>query len=218
MRAATTLNFPRGFAFSWQHVRGKAAMQGHVWTFLIGVCLCGILFGAIIAGQLHPGDVSILNDSVQNLLGASTHHGLASFSDLWWQRMIDDSRLLALLWLFGVSVIGLPFVVIALFLRSFSIGFAIGYTVLQFGFKGLLLAGVGIFPHDVIGMAFLLLAGVTAIRFSADILQQATTLQRLPIQLLKYTTVFAVCFFGLVLAAAIQAGTMPHLLAGVLAS
>jgi stage II sporulation protein M len=215
MRAASTLHMRQGFETSWQTVRGKAATQGHVWTFLMGVCLCGIFFGAVVAGQLHPGDVIVLNDTIQNLLAVAMHHQLASFSQLWWERMIDDSRLLALVWLFGVSVIGLPFVVIALFLRSFGIGFAMGFTVLQFGWKGLLIAAIGMFPHDLITMAFLLLAGVTAIRFSADILQQVTSLQRLPMRFFKYTLLFAFCAIGLMAAAALQAGTMPHLLANI---
>ncbi len=202
----------RGLERQWQMVRGTAETQGHVWTFLMGVCLCGILFGAIVAGQLHPGDVNVLTSSVQNLLGTAAHHQLATFGQLWWERMISDSRLLALLWLFGVSVIGLPFVVIALFLRSFSVGFAMGFTVLQFGWKGLLIAAIGMFPHDIVALAFLLLAGVTAIRFSADILQQAAALPGLPLRVFRYTLIFAFCAVGLMGSAALQAGTMPHLL------
>ncbi|WP_067933720.1 stage II sporulation protein M [Alicyclobacillus kakegawensis] len=197
--------------------RGDAA-SWNVWAFLCGVCLCGLVFGAVVAGELGGNDAVVLNDAIQRVLTAIQQHQLASARDLWWQRMIGDAQLLALLALFGVSIIGVPFVVMVLFLRAFSLGFAIGFTVIQFGWKGWVLAGVGMFLHQVLSLAVLLCAGVMAIRFSAALLRHIYPLPRLTMALARYTLRFGVCFLGLMPGAFVQAYLTPHLLARMLVS
>jgi stage II sporulation protein M len=195
-------------------LRFDAALQ--VWAFLVGVCLCGLVFGAVVAGELNGNDIAVLGDAVQRVLTAIQQHQLASAHDLWWQRMVDDAQLLALVGLFGASVIGLPFVVIALFLRAFSIGFAVGFTVIQFGWKGWILAGVGIFLHQLLSMGVLLFAGVAAIRFSAALLQQTYPLPKLSLHFAKYALRISLCLIGLIPGALVQAYLTPHLLASLL--
>jgi|GEM_PF-5809343 len=190
--------------------------QLHVWSFLVGVVVCGLIFGGVVAGEMKGGDASTLVQTVDNLLTAVSQHQLAASSQLWWQRTVADIQVLALLWLFGVSVIGLPLIVIVLFLRSFSVGFAVGFTVIDFGWKGFLVAALGIFSHEVIALALLIIAGAMAIRFSASLLQQVYPLSALSLQLLHYTGLFFLCAAGFILSSGIEAYTMPRILTAVL--
>jgi stage II sporulation protein M len=194
----------------WLCARGRPFWRA--WTFLTAVVLCGLVFGGLTAGQLNAADTAVLARSVQELLTAVGQHQLAPAHTLWWQRMMGDAQLLALLWLFGVSVIGLPFIVIALFLRAFGVGFAVGFTVLQFGWRGLVVAAVAVFLHQLLSMTALLGAAVAALRFSADILRQVHTRPRLPMALLQYSAWFLVCLGGLMAGASVQAYVAPTLL------
>ncbi|MCL6549351.1 MAG: stage II sporulation protein M [Alicyclobacillus sp.] len=207
--------------FRWNGVRRRlertVATQVHVWCFLAAVAVCGLLFGGVVAGQLGDADASVLSSAVGRLLDAIAQHQLASSSDLWWQRMTSDAQLLALLWLLGLSVIGFPFVVAAVFLRAFSVGFAVGFTTLQFGWKGILVAGVAIFLHQVISLTVFILAGSTAIRFSADIVRQRYQPAQLSFQFLRYTGAFALLSTGLMVGAWVQANLAPGVLTWVLA-
>lgn len=193
-------------------LRAKSQSTLHIWSFLIAVTLCGIVFGGVTAGQLNQGDSSVLGNAVSQLLQAVSSHQLAPAADLWWQRMVNDAQLLALIWLFGVSVIGLPFVVAVIFLRSFSVGFSIGFTVIQFGWKGFLFAAIAIFLHQLVTMTAFIFAGTIAIRFSAGILRQVFPLQKLSGEFLKYTFLFALCAVGLMIGAGIEAYVAPSLL------
>lgn len=206
----------RHLSDTWKAVSHRAEPHLHVWVFLGAVTLCGVVFGGLTAGQLNQSDSAVLAHAVQRVLQAVEQHQLASAGDLWWQRLIGDGQLLALLWLFGVSVIGFPFVVIALFLRAFSIGFSIGITVIQFGWKGLVLATFGIFVHQIVTMAVLIIAGAIAIRFSAGILRQSLSMHNTPLALLKYTAWFVLCGAGLMLGAFLQAYVAAPLLSNVL--
>lgn len=187
-----------------------------VWSFLFAVVLCGLTFGGIAAGELKSSDTLALGNAVGQLLQAVAAHELAPASALWWQRMIADGQLLALLWLFGVSVIGLPFVVIAVFLRSFGVGFAVGFTVIQFGWRGFLLAAFGIFLHQVISMTAIVLAASIAIRFSLGLTRTGRESANLVPALIRYTAWFGVCACGLMLGAFVQAWLAGHLLSSLL--
>lgn len=197
-------------------IKGYAAAQAHVWGFLLGIAICGLLFGGIIAGELSSANTSALSHTVQNLITAIQGHQLALPSDLWRQRLTADFQVIALLWLFGLSVIGLPFVVVVLFIRSFSIGFAVGFTVLDFGWKGFVLATVGIFLYQVLAVSILVVASAIAIRFSADLLQQVYPLSVLSLEFLRYTGAFFLCTVGLVISSGMQAYIMPTILGSIL--
>ncbi|MBX5436907.1 MAG: stage II sporulation protein M [Alicyclobacillaceae bacterium] len=207
--------------FRWDRARrniGQAVgAQLHIWCFLAVVAACGLLFGGIVAGQLGDADSSVLNTAVQRLLEAIAQHQLASASDLWWQRLTSDAQLLALIWLLGLSVIGFPFIVAAVFLRSFSVGFAVGFTSVQFGWKGVVVAAVAIFLHQVVSLSALIVAGGIAVRFSAGIVRQQFPPSQLSVRFVRYTGVFALCLCATMAGAAFQAWVAPAVLSGLLA-
>lgn len=184
----------------------------HVWSFLLGVMLCGLVFGGILSAQIGQTDKLVLGNALEELFTAMKNHSLASGPDLWFQRAIDDGEWVGCIWLFGVSVIGIPFVVATMFYKAFTVGFGIGYTTLQFGWKGAIVSSVGIFLHEVIILFTLFIAAGTAIRFSQRILAQALPMTELTMQFLKYTGTFILCSGGVMLGAFVQAFMVPHLL------
>lgn len=217
------LRFTRG---PWSRVKNQAIewftvqwrLHTNLLAFLGGVALCGLLFGAVIAGQLNSQDAAVLGNAIGQLIQAVDLNQLASTQDVWWSRVVADCQLLALVWLFGVTVIGLPFIVVTVFLRAFSMGFSVGFTVLQFGWKGLAIVATTMFVHQVLSLAAIILAGALAIRFSMGLLRQTTPVTRLPRRLLLYTCAFALPALILIVAAAFQAYVSPGLLTGLLAN
>ncbi|MCL6515778.1 stage II sporulation protein M [Alicyclobacillus sp.] len=205
------------FAAGWQWFLARGRAFSRAWMFTLAVILCGLAFGGVTAGQLNAQDAAVLARSVQELLTAISAHQLAPSHVLWWQRVIGDAQLLALLWLFGVSVIGLPFILIALFLRAFGVGFTVGFTVLQFGWRGLVVAGLAVFLHQLLSLTALMAAGIAAMRFSTNILQGTRARPNLPAALARYTAWFAVCLCGILAGAFVQAYIAPPLLTAAFA-
>lgn len=193
-------------------LRQLVAKHAHLWSFLFGVAICGLMFGAIVAGQMGETDKLVLGNALEELLNAIKNNSLATGSDLWLQRAISDGELIGCVWLFGVSVIGIPFVVAVVFYKAFTVGFGIAYTTLQFGWRGVLISSVGIFAHQLIILFTLFIAAGTAIRFSQRILAQSLPISELTIQFVRYTGTFVLCSGGIMLGAFVQAFMVPHLL------
>ncbi|GLV13722.1 hypothetical protein Heshes_14060 [Alicyclobacillus hesperidum] len=195
-----------------RQLRAQVGKHAHTWSFLLGIAVCGLVFGAIVAGQLGQADKLVLGNALEQLFIALAHHQVASGSEVWAQRALSDAELIGCIWLFGVSVIGIPFIVGAVFLKSFTVGFGVAYTTLQFGWKGFVVASIGIFAHQLIFLFTLFIASATAIRFSYELVMQAVPVSRLTVQFLRYTGTFLLCSGGIMLGASIQAFMVPALL------
>lgn len=185
-------------------------------VFLLAVMFCGLLFGAVVAGQLNQSTTSVLSQTMSQFIVAVKSHQLVSPSVTFWQRSFSELKLFALVWLSGISLLGLPLITLVLFLRAFSVGFSVAYSVLEFGWHGLLVASLVIFVHQVIALLCLWFAGVTAVRLSSSVVHRAFSFHELPRALAGYTLIILACLLGAVLAALYQAYVAPPILLAIL--
>src|SRR5699024_765910 len=81
-------------------------------------------------------------------------------------------KYLLLLFILGLSVIGLPVVWILLFFKGLVVGFSVGFIVSQLGIKGLLLAALSIAPQNLIIIPIYIVAGSLAMIFSLTLLSK----------------------------------------------
>src|SRR5699024_10916102 len=105
--------------------------------------------------------------------------------------------------LFGLTIIGIPFIWLFLFMKGLFIGFSVGFTVNQLGWHGLFISVVSIAPQNIIIVPVYLIAATIAMIVSIRFIQQIIGKNhKLAIkQLLKqYIALYCVCivfaFFG----------------------
>jgi stage II sporulation protein M len=77
-----------------------------------------------------------------------------------------------LIWIFGLSVIGLPLILVLDFLKGVLIGFTVGYMIGQYSWKGMLFALAGVVPQNMIVLPVIVVCSVTAMSFSLDMIKQ----------------------------------------------
>lgn len=185
-------------------------------AFLGAVILCGLIFGGAVAGQLNPSTTAILGQAMQHFIAASAAHQLANPQTIWAERMFAELKLFGLIWLSGISLLGLPIVTIAIFLRAFQVGFSIAYSVLQFGWHGLLVATLVIFVHQVIALCGLWCAGILAVRLSASVFRKSLEVENVPRVLIRYTLLMFLCLAVSAFGAFIQAFAAAPILSALL--
>ncbi|MHB9005026.1 MAG: stage II sporulation protein M [Coriobacteriia bacterium] len=186
-------------------------------VFLFAVMLCGLLFGGVVAGQLSSPTTTLLSQTLGQFIVAVRDHQLVNPSITFWQRSFSEVKLFALVWLSGVSLLGLPLITLVLFVRTFSIGFSAAYAVLQFGWHGLLVASLIIFIHQLLALGCLWVAGITAIRLSSSVMRRSFSFHELPAVLARYSTIITLCTAGACVAALYQAYVAPSVLAILMA-
>ncbi|WP_276351833.1 stage II sporulation protein M [Cohnella caldifontis] len=86
----------------------------------------------------------------------------AAFRD----SLLFYAKWLVLIWLLGVSVIGLPLVLILDFLKGVLIGFAVGLLVNEYAWQGVWFSLAAVAPQNALVIPALMIASVSSARFA----------------------------------------------------
>lgn len=88
-----------------------------------------------------------------------------------WQSVLwANFQVVAVLWLCGLLVFGVPGVLILLLMRGFIIGFSVGFLVDEFGLRGFLFALSSIIPHNLLAVPALVGLSALSISFSFSVI------------------------------------------------
>lgn len=144
--------------------------QFSIYAFVSVLFLMGIVFGALLVNALsfeQKRDVSQYLGSFFNSIVHNPDLGKTSFIAAFGAQF----KWLALIWLMGLSIIGLPIVLIFDFLKGILLGFTVGYFVGEFSWKGMVFALASLAPHNIIFIPALLISSVAAISFSVFVIR-----------------------------------------------
>ncbi|AIF43510.1 stage II sporulation protein M [Virgibacillus sp. SK37] len=150
------------------HVKENAT----VYLFMIILFLTGIVFGAILVNSMNFIQKQELFFYLERFFGQITGQQNIKNVDILKSSFLYHSKYLLLLFVLGLSVIGLPIVWVLLFIKGLVVGFSIGFIVNQLGFDGLLLAALSIAPQNIIIIPIYITAGSLAMIFSLKLLNK----------------------------------------------
>lgn len=138
----------------------------HLYLFVSVLFLMGVLFGAMLVNALTLEQKQDLSRYVGSFLQTVSLGGeTAPKADLL-STFGVHFKWTALIWLLGISVVGLPLVLVLNFLKGLLVGFTVGVLVTEFAWKGLLLAFISVVPHNLLIVPVLLVGSVAAMTFS----------------------------------------------------
>lgn len=147
---------------------------------LAAVFLIGVVFGALAVRSLDPRDklelVSALGGAVQGLGQAPPEVGLMLLK----RSLLSKLKMLALLWVLGISLVGAVGVLVVALLRGLVSGFVVGFLAAEMGRAGLALALLAHLPHSLLEVPALLIGGTASLAFSIQVLQSWRRRRRLP--------------------------------------
>ncbi|WP_138493012.1 stage II sporulation protein M [Paenibacillus pinistramenti] len=161
----------------FQMIQRTLKDQTPLYAFVAVLLLMGVVFGALMVNALTLDQQEDISKYLNNFfisLDPAAVDGQASF----WPIAVLQLKWVGLIWLFGLSVIGLPGILILDFLKGVLIGFTVGCMVGQFSWKGLLLALVSVAPHNLIVIPVLLVSSAAAVKFSIGIIRSRVLLSR----------------------------------------
>jgi len=149
-------------------------MRDHMslFVFITVLFIIGVVFGAIVVGALATEQVDSLNTAMKLFFTAiSLDTAGVSPSEITWHSIAGFLKTTVLMWILGLSIIGLPIIVVLIFVRGFMVGFTVGVVVSQFKTDGILFVMAAILPQNLIYVPALLICGVAGISFSLKLVQ-----------------------------------------------
>lgn len=114
--------------------------------------------------------------------------------------IIENVKIIVILWVLGVSIIGIPFIFLFMTVKGFITGFCSGFIINVIGSKGVLFTLFALLPKEIIIIPCLIALGVNGINFSLKIIK-SRNIKHLSRESLKasffqycFVTIFFSCF------------------------
>ncbi len=144
--------FQRIYSFFKQTLKEHSS----IFLFVFVLFLVGIIFGAIVVNSLSLDQKSDLFTYLTKFF-EEIHNGHVVSSKMnLFENFQENLKVFLLIWILGVSLIGVPLILILLFVRGVVIGFTVGFLVNQAGAKGFFLACATVLPHNLINIPLLI--------------------------------------------------------------
>lgn len=157
-------------------LKSNIRINKNLFVFLVVIIAVGVAAGSIFVTLLNDTDKVMVSDYLNNFLNSLSTNNL-NYSGTLINTIIFTLGAALLIWLLGISVIGFLLILLFLFIKAFSLGFSIGSIIINFNFKGVLIAGAYIVPHHIINMMIYLLISSYALVLSYRLINSFTKKQ-----------------------------------------
>ncbi|BCB04610.1 stage II sporulation protein M [Bacillus sp. KH172YL63] len=197
-----------------EHVQAHSS----IYLFIITLFLMGIIFGAIVVNSLSFAQKEDLYFYLSKFFSEMEDGSMTSAEELFRQSFLHNVKYLGLIWLLGISIIGLPLIFVLLFMKGVVVGFSVGFLVNQMGWSGFLLSFVSVLPQNIIIIPAFIFIGVISASFSLTLIRkifmrQTSSMHFQMIPFLSRYVIFFVVAIGIVtIAASVEAYLSPNLM------
>jgi stage II sporulation protein M len=142
------------------------------FLFIVVLFLMGVIFGAIVVNSMSITQKEDLFYYLSQFFGQISDEKVAGTNDLFLQSFFHNSKFIGLMWILGISIIGLPVILILLFSKGMVVGFTVGFLVSQMGWKGFVLALVSILPQNMIIIPVFIMMAALSVIFSMRMIKK----------------------------------------------
>ena len=136
------------------------------FVFITIIFFIAIMSGSIFTLTLNDTDTNIVSEFFSNYLeNINKINYISSFVN----SLISNIFVVMIICLLSYSIIGLPIIILIFFYKSFIIGFSISGIIINYKIKGLLMAFLYIFPHQILFILALLYLLVFSVIMSINL-------------------------------------------------
>lgn len=152
--------------------------QLSLYVFVSVLFVVGVIFGALMVHALTlEQQQKLAEDMDQYVRMMNTGIG-AEESQTFWERFMFHGKWLVVLWLLGITVVGIPGVLALNFLKGALVGFSVGTLINQYAWKGVLFSLVSIAPQNIIVVPAMIIISVAALSFSIFVVKNRLLQQK----------------------------------------
>lgn len=148
------------------HVKSNLALYFLVCTFFA----VGVAAGAFTVRALDDVQKQALIKYLQGFFQILTSKNIDSSAVLI-QSIKNNIQTVFVIWILGITVIGIPVTILIIGIRGFIIGFTVGFLINGLGSKGLIFTLLAILPQNIIIIPCLIAISVVSLSFSLMIIK-----------------------------------------------
>jgi len=138
-------------------------------TFLLGITLIGFIFGTIFITIISNSDKLMVKDYVNTFI-ENIKNNKINYTENFINVLTSNFSFIIIIWLLGMSVVGIPINIFYYFINSFILGFSIVSFILTYKIKGCIFSLIYIIPHNIINFMIFTLIVYYSINFSLTLI------------------------------------------------
>ena len=154
-------------------LKNNIRINKNLFVFLVVIVAVGVASGSIFVTVLNDSDKIMVSDYLNNFLNNLNSNNL-NYNGTLINTLIFTLGLAILIWILGISVIGFALILLFLFIKAFSLGFSVASIIINFNFKGILIALAYVVPHHIINLMIYLLISSYALVLSYRLISSFT--------------------------------------------
>ncbi|WP_298841109.1 stage II sporulation protein M [Clostridium sp.] len=189
-------------------------IQENHWLYIISI-LCiftGIILGIYSVKYMGEVERNDLVNYLTNFIDPLNSSGI-SYKLIFFQSIKNNLPVIVLLWFLGLTIVGLPIIVIIDLLKGFTVGFTFSFMISGLGKSGIGIAILGVLPQNLIYIPCIIFASVISMEFSIMLLKNKFNKQwtsSVSSRIIYYSVIFIIIIAFLFIGIIIESYIAPY--------
>lgn len=182
--------------------------------FVLFVIVLGIISGTVFLLALNDTDKELVVNQITNFMVNVNDNNINNFN-AFKNSLLENIIFIVLIWVLGMSIIGVIFNVFVIYLKGFILGFTLSSFFLLYQYKGLLAGLIYLVPSSVINLLVTLLVGVYSIMLTIylwRVIFMRDKSNNITKFLKKYLLILLICLLLVVITSLCESYLIPALL------
>ncbi len=194
-------------------LKKKTTSNKKIIVFLVGLFLIGLIAGSIFITIISKSDQALVKEYIKEFVNKADKNKL-NYLEALKNASLSNGLFIVIVWLLGFSIIGIPIVIFMYFSKAFILGFSLSSFILQYKFKGLLLALIYFFPHHVVNILAYTLIMIYSLKISFILINSIIKKKTISFKAImnRYLIVFAVSIGMVIVASLYECFVVPFLI------
>lgn len=194
-------------------LKGTIKVNKKTLLFFTILLIIGIIAGSIFMAILSETDKKLVTDYFNNYISNIENNKLNYLESIK-NGLFNNLLYIIIIWILGISIIGIPIVTIMFFIKSFTLGFSIASIVFNYKLKGCLLNFINIFPHQMIYFLTYMLITTYSIFFSLKMINSIINKKNMDFKVMmnKYVKILIISVIAITIGIIIETFITPLLI------
>lgn len=181
--------------------------------FVTTILILGVLSGSIFLMMSNDADKSSVIAQIQsfftNISEGSIDNGLALRNSL-----IINYIFVGLIWILGLSMVGIIVTVFLTYIKGFLVGFSIASIILTYGYKGVLASVLYTFPSQIFNIVVVIVLTIYSIMFTHNLFRIIVSKKNMNNRLMlkKYFVILMFCVIVSFVSSVLEVYLFPNIL------
>lgn len=139
--------------------------------FVITVLFLGVISGAIFSNIIDLNDQKLVIDKIQTFMSNIDTQSINSFT-AFKNSILTNLSYSVLLWILGMTIIGIIFNVFLLYIKGFVFGFSLSAFIITYSYKGIILSTLYTLFGQLLNLIVIIILSIYSIMFSNNLIKQ----------------------------------------------